>query len=412
MNSSVAALLVSHDGARWLPAVIDGLRAQRSPVDRVVAIDTTSRDDSPELLREAFGEVHTAPGSTSFPAAVALGLEQVRDCEWVWILHDDSNPDPGALEALLAAAAADPDADILGPKLREWPSLRRLLEIGVTISGTGRRETGLERGEYDQGQHDDVHTVLAVNTAGMLVRRSVLEKLGGFDQQLPIFGNDVDFGWRAAAAGHKTIVVPAGGGLPRGGGAPRHPAHPAHRAAHPLPGAPRRAVHAPGQLPRPVAALPDRPARPRHAAADGRVPPGPIGRRVARRARRAGLPLLPAAGDPRRPAPPAGAAGRGARRPAGAAGAGVAAVPARARLRQRPRGGPDQPGPGRRRAPPGSRGRGRGGGHPATRGRTRRGQPRRGHRLRGTLPDQPDRPRQHPVRRARRGRAPARPSAA
>ncbi len=98
---------------------------------------------------------------------------------------------------------------MLGPKLREWPSLRRLLEVGVTISGTGRRETGLERSEYDQGQHDDVRTVLAVNTAGMLVRRSVLEELGGFDEQLPVFGNDIDFGWRAAAAGHKTVVVPA-----------------------------------------------------------------------------------------------------------------------------------------------------------------------------------------------------------
>jgi GT2 family glycosyltransferase len=208
VNSSVAALIVSHDGARWLPAVIEGLGEQRTPVDAVVAVDTTSRDDSTELLRQAFGPVVEAHGSTSFPDAVTLGLEHVGDCEWVWLLHDDSRPDPGALEALLAAAEANPDADILGPKLREWPSLRRLLELGVTISGTGRRETGLERGEFDQGQHDEIRTALAVNTAGMLVRRSVLEELGGFDPQLPIFGNDIDFGWRAAAAGHRTIVVP------------------------------------------------------------------------------------------------------------------------------------------------------------------------------------------------------------
>lgn len=210
--SSVSALVVSHDGGRWLPAVIDGLRAQRAPVDAVVAIDTGSKDDSADLLDAAFGDVQRVSGSTSFPAAVALGLERLREqgstSEWVWILHDDANPDPGALAALLAAAAADPGADILGPKLREWPSLRRLLELGVTISGTGRRETGLERGEYDQGQHDEVREVLAVNTAGMLVRRTVLEELGGFDDQLPIFGNDIDFGWRAAAAGHRTLIVP------------------------------------------------------------------------------------------------------------------------------------------------------------------------------------------------------------
>ncbi|MGZ4464631.1 MAG: glycosyltransferase family 2 protein [Nocardioides sp.] len=212
MNSSVTALLVSHDGERWLPSVIDGLRSQTRPVDRVVAVDTTSRDESVALLQEAFGPVHVVPGSTTFPQAVRHGLDQMTTAgdpaEWVWILHDDANPAPDALEALLAAAAEHPDADVLGPKLREWPSLKRLLELGVTISGTGRRETGLERGEYDQGQHDEVRTVLAVNTAGMLVRRRVLEELGGFDEQLPIFGNDLDFGWRAATAGHRTVVVP------------------------------------------------------------------------------------------------------------------------------------------------------------------------------------------------------------
>jgi len=109
VNSSVAALIVSHDGARWLPAVIEGLGEQRTPVDAVVAVDTTRRDGSPELLREAFGSVVEAPGSTSFPEAVTLGLEHVDNCEWVWLLHDDSRPEPGALEALMAAADAHPD---------------------------------------------------------------------------------------------------------------------------------------------------------------------------------------------------------------------------------------------------------------------------------------------------------------
>jgi len=215
VHASVSLLLVSHDGASWLPTVIDGVRAQRAPVARVVAVDTGSKDESADLLEQAFGDVVRARSGTAFPEAVEQGLQRLAEAgggtgpdEWVWILHDDSTPDPGALEALLAAAAAEPDAEILGPKLREWPSLRRLLELGVTISGTGRRETGLERGEYDQGQHDTVRDVLAVNTAGMLVRRRVLEELGGFDEHLPMFGNDIDFGWRAAAAGHRAIVVP------------------------------------------------------------------------------------------------------------------------------------------------------------------------------------------------------------
>src|SRR5690606_24089578 len=178
----------------------------------LVAVDTGSRDDCIDLLVPVLGDdaVLSAPVKTSYPAAVQRALDALPpvEDEWIWLLHDDSNPAPDALAALVAAVAEHPEVDIFGPKLREWPSLRRLLELGVTISGTGRRETGLERGEYDQGQHDQSRRVLAVNTAGMLVRREVLESLGGFDEALPLFGNDIDFGWRAARAGHQTYVVP------------------------------------------------------------------------------------------------------------------------------------------------------------------------------------------------------------
>lgn len=206
---TVTALLVSHGGASWLPAVLDGVAQQTVAVDHRVAVDTGSKDDSARIIAAAWGDgaVHAAPRSTSYGEAVEIGLE-ATDSDWVWLLHDDSNPAPTALAELLAAARAHPEADIFGPKLREWPSLRRLLELGITITGTGRRETGLERGEYDQGQHDETRRVLAVNTAGMLVRRWVLEELGGFDRDLPIFGNDLDFGWRAALAGRHTVVVP------------------------------------------------------------------------------------------------------------------------------------------------------------------------------------------------------------
>lgn len=216
---SVSALLVSHDGERWLPAVLDGLADQTRRVDRVVAVDTGSTDASLRLLHERLGPeaVLSAPATLGYGEAVDRGLAGLPRSagdwsgdsaeDWIWLLHDDSRPAPAALEQLLAVAAEQPDADLLGAKLREWPSLRRLLEIGVTISGTGARETGLESGEYDQGQHDQVKEVLAVNTAGMLIRRSVLESLG-FDPRLPVFGNDLDLGWRAARRGHRTVVVP------------------------------------------------------------------------------------------------------------------------------------------------------------------------------------------------------------
>ena len=94
-----------------------------------------------------------------------------------------------------------------GPKLLGWHDRTHLLEIGISIATNGARWTGLEDAEYDQGQHDGIADVLAVSTAGALIRRDVFEELGGFDQNLELFRDDVDFGWRVRAAGHGAIVV-------------------------------------------------------------------------------------------------------------------------------------------------------------------------------------------------------------
>ncbi|MET8156063.1 glycosyltransferase family 2 protein [Sphaerisporangium sp. NPDC005289] len=209
---SVTAIVVSHDGARWLKETLQGVLHQTRPLDRVVGVDNGSRDGGAKMLTEVFGPnaVLTMPRSTGFGEAVAAVLERLPRTggeEWIWLLHDDCVPDRRALEALLWAAAADKKATILGPKLRDWLDRRILLEIGVTVDRSGRRDTGLEPREYDQGQHDGVHEVLAVSTAGMLIRRDVWDQLGGLDTALPMFRDDLDLCWRATAAGHRVLCV-------------------------------------------------------------------------------------------------------------------------------------------------------------------------------------------------------------
>ncbi len=127
--------------------------------------------------------------------------------QWLWLLHDDAEPEPNALEHLLRHVDSSPTVAVAGPKLRGWSNRRTLLEVGVTIARSGRRETGLERREQDQGQHDGVHDVLAVSTAGMLVRRDVWHALGGLDPVLSLYRDDVDFGWRVNSAGHRVVCV-------------------------------------------------------------------------------------------------------------------------------------------------------------------------------------------------------------
>jgi len=213
----VTAVIVAHDGHPWLPILLAALDDATRRPDHVVAVDTGSADATRADLLAALGEsdVVVAARNTGFGTAVAQALDNVPREErpsadaWVWLLHDDCAPAPDALEAMLAQAAREPDVAILGPKIRAWPNSRRLTEVGLTLARSGRQERGVDPAEADQGQHDTVHDVLAVNTAGMLIRRDVYDSLDGFDPRIVLYGDDIDLCWRAAALGYRTAVCPA-----------------------------------------------------------------------------------------------------------------------------------------------------------------------------------------------------------
>ncbi|WP_162891279.1 glycosyltransferase family 2 protein [Aeromicrobium sp. A1-2] len=207
---TVGAVLVAHNGATWLPKVLGSFSHMfHAPLSWRV-VDVSSTDGSADLLRDSFGadRITYAPSGTGFGDAVRLALESMPRTDWIWLLHDDALVLPGTLSGLLDTATSAPDIAAVGPKIREWPSLRRLLEVGLTITSTGSRETGLETGEPDAGQHDRSRDVLAVNTAGMLIRRDVWDELGGLDPNLPLFFDDIDLGWRIARAGYRTLTAP------------------------------------------------------------------------------------------------------------------------------------------------------------------------------------------------------------
>jgi GT2 family glycosyltransferase len=218
---TVTALIVAHDGARLLPGLVQALQAQTYPVEQAVGVDTGSRDRSGALLAELIGRdaVFGMDRSTGYGEAVAVALRHASSrrsgrtdpnltrVEWIWLLHDDCEPAPQALERLLRAASRDRSVVVLGPKVLDGQDRRTIREVGVSIDRAGRRVTGIEPGEIDQGQHDHNKAVLAVGSAGMLIRRDVWDQLGGFDPRLRLFRDDVDFCWRVQAAGYRVQVV-------------------------------------------------------------------------------------------------------------------------------------------------------------------------------------------------------------
>ncbi|MGV8968057.1 MAG: glycosyltransferase family 2 protein [Cellulomonas sp.] len=170
--------------------------------------------------------VVTEPGARTFGHAVSGALAQLARAVadgaatntrptgparagWLWLLHDDCAPEPAALDELVRAVEHSPSVALAGVKQRSWADPALLLELGVTTSRLGRRMTGIEEGEVDQGQHDGRDDVLAVGLAGALVRRDVWDALGGTDPRLGPFGDGLDLSRRARLAGHRVVVVPS-----------------------------------------------------------------------------------------------------------------------------------------------------------------------------------------------------------
>ena len=247
----VTAVIVAHDGAEWLPRVTEAVLGQTHPVQRVVAVDTGSRDRSGTLLADLLGPeaVFGMHRDTGYGAAVARAVQYQaaaarvlpshqggpgrgdqagmddpagrarvggyqpgrgageRRAEWIWLLHDDCEPDPRALAELLRGATETPGAGVVGPKVLDWSDRRMILEAGLAIDTAGRRISGTEPREIDQGQHDGDRDVLAVSSAGMLARRDVWDEVGGFDTRLALFRDDVDFCWRVHAAGYRVRLI-------------------------------------------------------------------------------------------------------------------------------------------------------------------------------------------------------------
>ncbi|MCL2786961.1 MAG: glycosyltransferase family 2 protein [Micrococcales bacterium] len=214
----ITAVVVTRGRSDYLPRALVALAEQTQPPERVVLVDVGDGQD-PAIAEmanrcgipaEDLVFVH-ARGARNFGRAVAAGLAavEISPNERLFLLHDDCYPAPDCLETLARAIEFAPSVVIAGPKQRCAQMPQSLGEVGVAVSRFGRRMTGAEDGELDQGQYDHREDVLGVGTAGMLVRADAWVDLGGIDPALGPFRDGLDLSRRARLAGHRVIVVPA-----------------------------------------------------------------------------------------------------------------------------------------------------------------------------------------------------------
>ncbi len=220
--ATVDAVLVVRDGADWLPQCLDAIAAQQVPPTRLVVVDVASTDTSVAIARAHQGVRRVAPSLevVRIDEDVPLGTAVARGIDGA-----AARRRPGRRLGVGAARGrarrprrrwrgcsppglGSRSVGIAGPKVVAWDDPRRLVELGIQVTHTGRRLASPVVGEADQGQYDGREDVLAVGTDGMLVRRSVWDDVGGFDRSFLEHGAALDLGWRTQLAGHRVVVVP------------------------------------------------------------------------------------------------------------------------------------------------------------------------------------------------------------
>ena len=120
----VCAVIPTYNRAQLLCEALTGLAAQTRRPDAVLVIDNASTDGTGEQVSERFSWVNVLrldvnTGSAGgFASGIQWAYENGHD--WVWLLDNDSVPEPDALSELLAAHdrfPSEPRPDLLAAKV-------------------------------------------------------------------------------------------------------------------------------------------------------------------------------------------------------------------------------------------------------------------------------------------------------
>jgi GT2 family glycosyltransferase len=211
----LSIVIPTYNASAWIAQCLDSIRANapRHPYE-VIAVYDSSADDTVDIIRSQFPEVQVFSNSRNlgFSRTVNVGLRAAAG-EQMFVLNNDTWIHPHALEALIDFLDATPDAGLVGPRVQNGdgtlqPQCRRLVPTPV---GALLYFTRLSRRRYFVTSQDEnvTHDVDALSGAAMLVRRAVVEQIGYFDEEFFLYGEDMDFCWRAKQAGWRVVYHPA-----------------------------------------------------------------------------------------------------------------------------------------------------------------------------------------------------------
>ncbi len=208
-NSPLLSVIVPNwNGARFLPDCLNSLRNQTYRNFEVLVVDNASEDESLEIVRRDFPEVRVLPldRNYGFAAACNRGAEAANG-DVIVLLNNDTETDPAWLEEIVKALQEHPEAGAIASKILLFDKRNIIHSTGDMMGVDG---IPINRGvwEEDKGQYDLYQQVFSACGAAAAYRREMWEELGGFDEDLFMYLEDVDLAWRAQLRGWKTVFAP------------------------------------------------------------------------------------------------------------------------------------------------------------------------------------------------------------
>ena len=206
--AKVAVIVPTLDGRDMLRECCAALRRQEFREFRVRVVDNGSTDGTREMLASDFPEVDVVRlrRNRGFAAAVNSGVA-AGDEPYVALLNNDAVPEPRWLGELVERGESVSQEGSWASVLlwADRPGTIQSAGLSVHRDGTPAR---LRDGEPVESLPRAAFEVLGASGGAALYRRSMLERLGSFDERFFAYAEDVDLSLRARLMGYSCALVP------------------------------------------------------------------------------------------------------------------------------------------------------------------------------------------------------------
>ena len=189
-----------------LRACLESLRLQDGVDFETIVVDNGSTDGSPDVAREFGAAVIRNEANRGFCAANNQGIAAAGG-EFVALLNNDAEADPGWLAALHRACSRAPEVGMAASKVLVWEDPRRIDKVGHLIFPDGQNR-GRGAGAIGQRPVRSRGGGALAGWCAAMYRKSMLDRIGGFDEDFFAYGDDAELGLRARIAGWKCMYAP------------------------------------------------------------------------------------------------------------------------------------------------------------------------------------------------------------